>query len=593
MCLGIAMGAVTIQAAPTWNGGSNPNFNWSAGANAGNWTGVAIAATGSSPIFAGSVGLLNTNDFVTSVNGITFNAGSGAFNLYGNALTVAGNFTDSAVGVNETIYNNITWDGTAARTVTGVSGGTLTFAGNFTRNATTLANGMNFVAGATLGTPAVYQFSGSSVSFVQPTQTADVSAAGFTMRNNTTVNLLSGANVSFTGGFWGVGQNGNSTTAAATTLNVNSGATLAFDSTANVVVGYNFNGTAANNNTGIVNVNGTVSAALGTASASYIRLGLDDNAAATGTTAGTINLLAGGVLATSREIVVGANFDTASGRNAINSLANSSGNFVFDGGTLKTDGANDVADWFASANSTTGSGATTLIIQKLNSVKINAGGAFIDTAGRNATISYGMAEGATTGGGLTKQGLGTLTLSGNNTYNGTTTVSAGTLKVDGALAGAGTVTVGAAGTLMGVGTIKGNTTINGALDPGTSTAIGTLTFNQSLTLASQVTLEIDRSAGQNADLVNDLGTLTLGGNLTVNNIGSTLLSGDTFNLFDGTISSSFASTILPTLDSGLAWDTSQLNSLGVISVETVPEPSAAALGVCGGLFMLCWRMKRI
>lgn len=57
-------------------------------------------------------------------------------------------------------------------------------------------------------------------------------------------------------------------------------------------------------------------------------------------------------------------------------------------------------------------------------VTVGAGGAFIDTAGFNVGTAVDLAG----SGGLTKQGLGTLVLSGTNSFAGTTTVEAGTLQ---------------------------------------------------------------------------------------------------------------------------------------------------------------------
>lgn len=63
-----------------------------------------------------------------------------------------------------------------------------------------------------------------------------------------------------------------------------------------------------------------------------------------------------------------------------------------------------------------------------HSVTINAGGAFVDTQAFNANIAaFGMLQGA---GGLTKQGSGTLSVAGSNTYDGNTTVEGGTLQFD-------------------------------------------------------------------------------------------------------------------------------------------------------------------
>src|ERR1019366_1134414 len=148
-----------------------------------------------------------------------------------------------------------------------------------------------------------------------------------------------------------------------------------------------------------------------------------------------------------------------------------------------------------------------------------------------------------------------------NTYSGGTTVSHGTLQVDnstGSGTGSGTVTVGSDGTLAGIGTIFGAITVSGTLAPGDA-AIGTLTFGSSLALSGTTSLEINRTAVPNADkIVMSSGTVTLGGNLTVVDLGGALASGDTFDLIDGTIAGGFATFTLPSLVAGLAWDTSQL-----------------------------------
>jgi len=90
-------------------------------------------------------------------------------------------------------------------------------------------------------------------------------------------------------------------------------------------------------------------------------------------------------------------------------------------------------------------------------------------------------------GALVKQNSGTLTLTGNNTYSGGTTINQGTLAVDGSLASG--VTVNTDGILRGTGVVNGNTSVAGRLAPGNSP--GTLTVNGSVSMASSSKFKID------------------------------------------------------------------------------------------------------
>ncbi len=210
-----------------------------------------------------------------------------------------------------------------------------------------------------------------------------------------------------------------------------------------------------------------------------------------------------------------------------------------------------------------------------------------------ATILSGPISGA--GFGLTFQGTGRLSLSGNSTYNGGTTVGSGTVLVNntaGSGTGSGAVTVLSGATLGGTGTISGLLTVNlgATLAPGAS--IGRLTLGAAPVLAGTTSMEINRGASPNADkLVLSSGTLTYGGALTVVNIGAALQLNDTFDLFDASaFAGSFSPITLPSLPTGLAWDTTQLTVDGTIRVVcngTLAAGAAANTAIClGGNYAL-------
>jgi autotransporter-associated beta strand protein len=125
-------------------------------------------------------------------------------------------------------------------------------------------------------------------------------------------------------------------------------------------------------------------------------------------------------------------------------------------------------------------------------VNVLAGGAVIDSDVYAISIKQPLYSGAAVDGGLTKIGLGALTLATTNTYNGLTSVRQGTLKlsVTNTLLTSGSVYVasnavldvaGKVQTLLGIGgsgTVSNNAllTVTGAVVPGVTNGIGTLTL---------------------------------------------------------------------------------------------------------------------
>ena len=230
------------------------------------------------------------------------------------------------------------------------------------------------------------------------------------------------------------------------------------------------------------------------------------------------------------------------------------------------------------------------------------GNVTFDTAGSSNVLS-----GPLTGvGGLTKTGSGTLVLTGNAAYEGPTTINiGGTLLVRGSLGiGSGSVTAGvdgapippATGTLAGDGTINdpvaiyvGGQIAPGLAGPSLTPSIGKLTINNTLRIRgtfASADMDISKSG---STLTNDLiavsGALNYGGRLTVRASGDPLANGDVFNLFDAaSFNGSFDSFTLPTLPSGLYWDTSQLTVDGTLRV-TGPRMTFSR---AGNMLSLSW-----
>jgi autotransporter-associated beta strand protein len=243
--------------------------------------------------------------------------------------------------------------------------------------------------------------------------------------------------------------------------------------------------------------------------------------------------------------------------------------------------------------------------------------------GGNGLISGDIRDGGPGGAtiALTKDGIGTWTLSASNTYSGTTVVNGGTLLVNNTLGsgtGSGDVIVNTGiglTTLGGTGTISGSVTVasEANLAPGNGGhTTATLTVG-ALTLVQGSNFRIDingTTAGTGYDQLRVSGLGGPGGaNITLSNlivsVGTTLTLGNTFTIMEhtGGFQGVFAQGSTVTADNG---DVFSINYAGgalgndivltFIGAAPVPEPSTwmgSALAIAGLAFMQRRRLRKL
>ena len=576
---------------PNWTGGSG---DWSAG------FGVSLT-TGSPLEFSGASSAVATNNIasgtLSSVAGITFSNGAGAFTL--NATAGSAGFDSSTpLGITESIVNNsnntqtinlalsygsselvralsgnivlngavatsnssiVTFEGDNTKTINGVISGS----GGITQsgNGSTILNAQNTYTGTTAVNSGTLQLAGS----------ANLGGGNYSqaISNNGTLDLNTTENQILSGAISGTGalvksNTGNLTLRGANSYSgnttINAGAIFVED--AGILGSASYAGSILNN--GTLAFRGTASQSLnGIISGSG---GLTFNGSGT-TTLAASNTYSGATVINSGTVSV----STLGNGSVAGSLGNSSSaatNLVLGGGTLLASNNSSSNRSFMLQNGTT------------STISVNSG--------VNLTISGTTA--ATTGS-FVKDGLGTLSLHGTHNYSGSTTINLGTLTfassaslgagnyssnivfsnsstlrwessasqiLSGDISGAGGLNLNnAASTLVlsGSNSYSGTTTLNaGTIRLGNNNSLGTgsLLFNgggaiMSTDSSSRTITNSFASAGSSnftitfGNSTTQTGNLSFSGNLNLN--GSSLGTTKTFNVlntttFNGVISNS-------------------------------------------------------
>jgi len=440
--LALILSPVVTHAQETWDGGGTTD-NWSDGTN---WADniAPSGATGSTLTFSGSTRTTNINDLVgLSFTSLTFSASN--WSLSGNAFTLsAGINAPIGTGRSVTIANDLTLTTGTTLQTQNIASSTLTLSGNFSASGITITKDGSGTAGNPAISTLVFNGAGKAVTIGTLAQ-----RKGAVLFDN---------GVSATSGAIQVGNDATHNSIAPTFTLRGSSTSLA--TSGNIEIGRQANAARFTIESGTLtagtlltgqSVSSNVSSGYyqtgGNASVTNLRLA-NNGASTVSVSGGTLNVAQGNPNSSTFGLTEkGASIFTVSGTGAVN--VGPTGNHLWNlaantgSATLNLDGGVLTVGGFTKINST---GNTTI---RLNggtlragqsyvdflpafantAVQIGTGGAVIDTNGFNLGVAAPLLANGSAG--LTKQGNGTLTLSGANTFTGSTTVAAGVLAVSG------------------------------------------------------------------------------------------------------------------------------------------------------------------
>ncbi len=190
--------------------------------------------------------------------------------------------------------------------------------------------------------------------------------------------------------------------------------------------------------------------------------------------------------------------------------------------------------------------------------------------------------------GIIKDGLGSWTLTGANTYSGVTAVTNGTLVLANDAAASpntaafelrsahaaldvtgltgSTLNLGASQVLTGIGTIRGNVLVPDGSTLNVGYPTGSLTVTTNIEIGGNVISSLNRTnASNSSELIAPSITIDSTASLMITNLGPAFQGGEVFHLFNQPVTG-FTAITLPSIATSLTWD-NRLAVDGTIAVR--------------------------